>query len=143
MLQNLVLALGVTFSIIFLGYGLRMTKVLTGDHAAGVSRLVGRVALPSLLFLSMATIDFGNVQWFFVLGLALARFLVFWLVIGLSMLVGSGGRAHLSEAALRGVFATQSNDFALGLPVLTALYPPDITQVRIHAGREEPALATA
>lgn len=77
----------------------------------------------------MATIDFSNVQWLFVLGLALSRFLVFWIVTGISMLVGSGGRAHLSEAALRGVFATQSNDFALGLPVLAALYPPEITQV--------------
>lgn len=132
MLQGLVLALGVVFSVIFLGYGLRVTKILTGEHAAGVSRLVGRVGLPSVLFLAMSTIDFDGVQWLFILGMALARFLVFWVVIGLSLLLGSGGRASLPEAALRAVFATQSNDFALGLPVMSAIYPPEIVQVRIE-----------
>lgn len=33
--------------------------------------------------------------------------------------------SSLSMAALHGVFATQQNDFALGLPVISALYPGD------------------
>lgn len=102
MLDRLILALGETFTIIALGYVLRISNTLTGEHAAGIGRLVGRIALPALLFLAMATIDFGNVQWLFLLALALGKELVYWVVLGISVLTASGNKTYLAEGSLRG-----------------------------------------
>lgn len=133
MLADLALVIGSIFSVIFLGYVLRLTNLVSGDHAAGLGRLTTRIFLPATLFLSMATIDFNHIDWLFVLGLALGRELVYWIVFAVSSVSArhSGSKLRLAESSLRGIFATQSNDFALGLPVLSAIYPPAISQVGV------------
>jgi predicted permease len=73
-MADLLVALGSTFSVVLLGYILRRAKVITGDHASGIGRLTARICLPSLLFLSMATIDFSGVSVAFVAAILLARF---------------------------------------------------------------------
>eukprot|EP00045_Choanoeca_perplexa_P011570 m.123443 g.123443 ORF g.123443 m.123443 type:complete len:643 (+) comp15678_c0_seq5:113-2041(+) len=127
-LSGLLAALAVTFGVILLGYVLRHAKILTADHSVGIGRLAGRIALPSLLFLAMATLDFSAVEWPFLAAVALSRILVAGFVFIVSMVFDKSVRAPGAAAALRSIFATQSNDFALGLPVLQALFPENIVQ---------------
>lgn len=39
----------------------------------------------------------------------------------------------IARAGIRGIFTTQSNDFALGLPILSAMYPAELTQCKRRA----------
>eukprot|EP00051_Salpingoeca_urceolata_P000720 m.35614 g.35614 ORF g.35614 m.35614 type:complete len:839 (+) comp10937_c0_seq1:363-2879(+) len=127
--SGLLNALGSSFAVIALGSILRKTGVITEDHAAGVTQLIGKVALPALLFLSMSRIDFSGVDWYFILGIGITRCAVFAGVTLVSFLLDRRTSAPLSAGALRGICTTQSNDFALGLPVVMALYPWSITQL--------------
>jgi len=61
---------------------------------------------------------FSSVNWYFLLAIFLARTCVFVAVLGFSLLV----RQRLNKAAIYGIFSTQSNDFALGYPIIVALY---------------------
>lgn len=72
-MADLLVSLGSIFSVVLLGYALRRGNIITGDHAAGIGRLMSRVCMPSLLFLSMATIDFRGVNFAFVAAILLAR----------------------------------------------------------------------
>lgn len=126
--DGLLLVLASTFSVILMGYVLRTRGVLTAQHAEGIGKLVGFIALPSLLFLSMATIEFSSVNWLFLLGFLISKYFIFALVFLFSFVIDRSAEAPLSVSSLRAMASTQSNDFALGLPVLNALFPPNIVQ---------------
>jgi len=139
------------------------TGLLSPVEIGGISKLLGVFALPALLFQNLATTDLSTIQWSFVGGVALAKFIVFALVVGLTYIsekkrsLKRTGRGMV-EAGLRGrkgegekqkervtstylfpslppslppshppsfpsgIMATQSNDFAFGIPICTALY---------------------
>jgi hypothetical protein len=160
--------------LILIGFGCRHAGFAQAD-VQGLSRFVGRLALPGLLFRSMATLDVSAVDWRLVATLCLAKLTLFIgtivtcyassaaersLARGLRQPLvqtggesgrerdrsGSGGsgevsanppaaagsRAWCRRAGLSALFCTQSNDFALGLPLfrgpleesnLAPLYP--------------------
>ncbi|TFJ81610.1 hypothetical protein NSK_006861 [Nannochloropsis salina CCMP1776] len=119
--------LGMMAISLFLGYISARAGLLSPTELNGVSKLLGTFALPALLLQNLATTDLSTIQWPFVGGMAAAKLLVFVLVVG-STLVSErrkrGGRKGrgLVEAGLRGIMATQSNDFAFGVPICAALY---------------------
>ena len=92
--------------------------------------------------ISQATLDFGQIHWSFLWGILIAKSAVFVLIIVATLsLDHKHSNNILGNAGLRGmypccvdspvmaftpestaIFCTQSNDFAMGLPILEAVF---------------------
>lgn len=109
------------FGIILCGYIAGRANIITSTQAKGLGNFVSKFALPALLFKNMVQLDFGNVIWPFLWSILIAKVSVFCLVCVLTLIVASPD-SRFSKAGLFSIFATQSNDFALGYPIVAALY---------------------
>ncbi|XP_064018558.1 lysosomal cholesterol signaling protein [Pogoniulus pusillus] len=109
------------FGIILCGYIAGRANIITSTQAKGLGNFVSRFALPALLFKNMVVLKFSNVNWSFLYSILVAKAAVFFLVCVLTLLVASPEK-RFSKAGLFPIFATQSNDFALGYPIVEALY---------------------
>ncbi|NXH47775.1 GP155 protein, partial [Dicaeum eximium] len=109
------------FGIILCGYIAGRANIITSTQARGLGNFVSRFALPALLFKNMVVLNFSNVNWSFLYSVLIAKAAVFFLVCVLTLLVASPEN-RFSKAGLFPIFATQSNDFALGYPIVEALY---------------------
>ncbi|KFR10252.1 Integral membrane protein GPR155, partial [Opisthocomus hoazin] len=109
------------FGIILCGYIAGRVNIITSTQARGLGNFVSRFALPALLFKNMVVLNFSNVNWSFLYSILVAKAAVFFLVCVLTLLVASPEN-RFSKAGLFPIFATQSNDFALGYPIVEALY---------------------
>ncbi|XP_069472352.1 lysosomal cholesterol signaling protein isoform X2 [Ambystoma mexicanum] len=109
------------FGIILCGYIAGRVNLITPTQSKGLGNFVSRFALPALLFKNMVVLDFSNVNWSFLYSILIAKASVFFIVCGLTLLVASPD-TRFSKAGLFPIFATQSNDFALGYPIVEALY---------------------
>ncbi|NXE23036.1 GP155 protein, partial [Ardeotis kori] len=109
------------FGIILCGYIAGRANIITTTQARGLGNFVSRFALPALLFKNMVVLDFSNVNWSFLYSILVAKAAVFFLVCVLTLLVANPEN-RFSKAGLFPIFATQSNDFALGYPIVEALY---------------------
>ena len=95
-------------------------NVISDSGAKGLNTFVGTFALPSMIFTSMATLNFNSVNWLFLLSILLAKTIVFVAVLIITFLVTQP--SSMSKSGLLAIFCTQSNDFALGYPIIVALY---------------------
>ncbi|XP_074767569.1 lysosomal cholesterol signaling protein isoform X2 [Athene noctua] len=109
------------FGIILCGYVAGRANIITSTQAKGLGNFVSRFALPALLFKNMVVLNFSDVNWSFLYSILVAKAAVFFLVCVLTLLVASPEN-RFSKAGLFPIFATQSNDFALGYPIVEALY---------------------
>ncbi|XP_034464216.1 integral membrane protein GPR155 isoform X2 [Hippoglossus hippoglossus] len=109
------------FGIILCGYIAGRADVITENQSKGLGNFVSKFALPALLFKNMVLLDFGDVIWAFLWSVLVAKVTVFVLVCVLTLIV-AGPENRYSKAGLYAIFATQSNDFALGYPIVDALY---------------------
>uniref|UniRef100_A0A3B4A4G4 DEP domain-containing protein n=1 Tax=Periophthalmus magnuspinnatus TaxID=409849 RepID=A0A3B4A4G4_9GOBI len=109
------------FGIIMCGYIAERADIITETQAKGLGNFVSKFALPALLFKNMVLLDFGDVIWAFLWSVLVAKVTVFVLVCVLTLMVASP-ESRYSKAGLYAIFATQSNDFALGYPIVEALY---------------------
>ncbi|XP_070968861.1 lysosomal cholesterol signaling protein-like [Oncorhynchus clarkii lewisi] len=109
------------FGIILCGYIAGRTDIITSCQTKGLGNFVSKFALPALLFKNMVLLDFNNVIWSFLWSILIAKVSVFVLVCVLTLAVASP-ESRYSKAGLYSIFATQSNDFALGYPIVDALY---------------------
>ncbi|OXB78000.1 UNVERIFIED_CONTAM: hypothetical protein H355_009571 [Colinus virginianus] len=109
------------FGIILCGYIAGRANIITSTQAKGLGNFVSRFALPALLFKNMVVLNFSDVNWSFLYSILVAKAAVFFLVCVLTLLVASPAN-RFSKAGLFPIFATQSNDFALGYPIVEALY---------------------
>ncbi|XP_046968648.1 integral membrane protein GPR155 isoform X1 [Vanessa cardui] len=108
------------FTIIICGYIAGRLNVVSKSESKGIATFVGTFALPSLIFLSLARLDFSMVNWTFLAAILLAKGLVFVAVVIVTLLVSRP--IHLGQAGIFAIFCTQSNDFALGFPIIDAIY---------------------
>ena len=116
-------ALVQSFLIIFFGYCAGKWRLISADGLNGIGRYTGTFALPALLFSQMLTLRFDVVDWRFLAAILLSKSVVFFVVFVLTFLIlRLRNDAASSVASLAAIFATQSNDFALGLPILAAVY---------------------
>ncbi|KAM9804862.1 lysosomal cholesterol signaling protein [Neosynchiropus ocellatus] len=120
-IDRLLPALLECFGIILCGYIAGRTGVITSSQAKGLGNFVSKFALPALLFKNMVLLDFGNVIWPFLWSVLIAKVSVFFIVCVLTLIVASPA-SRFSKAGIYSIFATQSNDFALGYPIVEALY---------------------
>lgn len=104
------------FGIILCGYFAGRANIITSTQAKGLGNFVSMFALPALLFKNMVLLNFDHVIWSFLWGILLAKLCVFVIVCVLTLVV-SCPESRFNKAGLFSVFATQSNDFALGYPI--------------------------
>lgn len=115
--SNLFPAIAQSFAVIIIGYVFGYFKIIPPSEARSIGTLVGKLALPALLFKNLAILDLSFVSWSFLGGMLIAKFLLFLGVAVITLLVTRP--FSVGRAGLYGIFATQSNDFALGLPIGT------------------------
>lgn len=118
--DNLYPALFQCFTVILCGYIAGRLNAVSPTESKGIATFVGTFALPALIFLSLAQLDFSTVNWNFLLAILLAKGIVFFGVMMVTMLVSKP--LNLGRAGMFAIFCTQSNDFALGYPIINALY---------------------
>uniref|UniRef100_A0A182Y319 Uncharacterized protein n=1 Tax=Anopheles stephensi TaxID=30069 RepID=A0A182Y319_ANOST len=119
-MDNLYPALIQCFAIIICGYLAGRLNIISNFEAKGLNTFVGTFALPSVIFLSLAELDWSTVNWNFLLSILIAKTIVFLSVAIISLLVARP--VNYGRAGLLAVFCTQSNDFAIGYPIVSALY---------------------
>lgn len=90
-------------------------NIVSQTESKGIGKYVGTFALPSLIFLSLAKLDFSIVNWMFLLAILLGKGIVFFSVILIALFISKP--FNLGRAAIFAIFCTQSNDFALGYPI--------------------------
>lgn len=119
--------LALVFSLVAIGYGLAWRGVLKEGAGEALGGFVTTVAIPALLFRTLAEADFGDVN---PLRLWLAYFgaiLPTWILATLVMRRGFGRDARSGVVA--GLSAGFSNLVLLGLPVMYALFGTDGTKI--------------
>lgn len=104
------------FGIILCGYVAGRSEIISVGQARSLGSFVSCFALPALLFKNMVQLQFGNVVWSFLWSVLIAKVFVFVLVCVLTLLVANP-EGRFGKAGLFAIFATQSNDFALGYPI--------------------------
>ncbi|KAB7504868.1 Integral membrane protein, partial [Armadillidium nasatum] len=121
--SNLYPAVIECFAIILCGYIAGRAGLISHTESKGLNVFVGTFSLPSLIFLSMAKLDFSSVNWVFLSAICLSKTLVFVFVAFITLLVYRP--IDFGKAGIYAIFSTQSNDFALGYPIVAALYGKD------------------
>jgi len=125
----LLVALVQTSSIIFLGYLCMALGAISYVELTGIKKFCGRIALPAIFFLEVANINWGTVEFRILFGMFSAKVLVFVLTsIYVCMRQGwqpKGSMQSTSVLSTMGIFcifATKSNDIALGVPLINAAF---------------------
>lgn len=113
--SNLFPAIAQSFAIIIIGYVFGLFKIIPVKEAGSIGTLVGKLALPALLFKSLAVLDLSAISWPFLGAMLVAKFSIFAVVALVTVLIARP--FNIGKAGIFGIFATQSNDFALGLPI--------------------------
>lgn len=103
--------LAVSFAIIGIGFVLRARGVMSKEAGSGIGQLIGKIALPALLFKGMATLDLDDVDFALLGAMALGKLIVFGIAVGYVLLTDKSP-ARVSVAGVYGVFVTQSNGAA-------------------------------
>jgi len=117
--SNLYPALVECFGIILLGYVAGRFRFISEVEAKGLSTFIGTFSLPALIFGNLITLDMTTVNWKFLVAIFCAKAIVFLAVLIVTSLIG---HRSLGMAGLFAIFTTQSNDFALGYPILKSIY---------------------
>jgi predicted permease len=95
-------------------------NIVTNAGAKGFHTYVGTFALPSLIFLSLSEVKWETVNWRFLLAILISKAVVFFSVLLIGLLVVRP--LNLGKSGILAIFCTQSNDFAIGYPIVSALY---------------------
>jgi hypothetical protein len=142
--DSLAVALIQCVSIVGVGYACHLFRIFSHADVDGLSRFVARVALPSLILVNMSTLDLSSMTSMLtvIAAVLLAKALLFAIVVTGTALTAlhseeehrslqslAWSRQWMRRAGLNAIFATQSNDFALGLPLLEAIWPGQFTSV--------------
>ncbi|XP_060070719.1 integral membrane protein GPR155-like [Ylistrum balloti] len=119
-IDNLYPAIIQCFFIILAGYIAGRVSLISASQSRGIGLFVSNFCLPCLLFKNMCILDFSVVNWMFLIGILISKSIVFFSVVLLTLLAKRP--LNYGYAGMFGIFATQSNDFALGYPIIQALY---------------------
>ncbi|XP_067120840.1 lysosomal cholesterol signaling protein-like isoform X1 [Centruroides vittatus] len=118
--NTLLSALVQCFGVILIGYLTGKYRKLSTTEVSGLNNFVQCYSLPALIFSSLVKLDFDHVNWTFMASIFVSKTIVFILVAITTLIVTKP--ADTSKAGLYAILATQSNDFALGYPLILALY---------------------
>lgn len=113
--SNLFPAIAQSFAVIIIGYIFGFFKIIAVKDAGSIGTLVGKLALPALLFKNLAILNLSAISWPFLGAMLVSKFTLFAIVALLTAVVSRP--FNIGKGGLFGIFVTQSNDFALGLPI--------------------------
>ncbi|XP_021378786.1 integral membrane protein GPR155-like, partial [Mizuhopecten yessoensis] len=119
-IDNLYPAIIQCFVIILSGYIAGRVSLISAAQSRGIGLFVSNFCLPSLLFKNMCILDFSVVNWLFLTSILISKSVVFFLVVLVTLVAKRP--LNYGYAGMYGIFSTQSNDFALGYPIIQALY---------------------
>jgi predicted permease len=108
------------FFIISVGYIAGQFNLLTDAHSVGLSRYISNFALPAVIFKNLVDVQFQSVSWQFLSSVLISKTLIFFLTIIITYITERPRNfANMGQYA---IMSTQSNDFALILPIIDAVY---------------------
>lgn len=84
-------------------------------ETSGLNTFVGKFSLPSLIFISLCKLDLSAVNWLFILAIFVAKSIIFFLVLIITVLVTRP--TNTARSGILAIFCTQTNDFAIGVPI--------------------------
>lgn len=108
------------FFIIGVGYAAGQLNLLTSSQSTGLSRYISNFALPAVIFKNLVNVQFQSVSWAFLASVFIAKALVF-LCTAVLTWIGERPR-NFASMGLYAIMTSQSNDFALILPIINAVY---------------------
>ena len=139
-LTKLLSALTQAFSVIAIGYVAALSGFVSADAARGIGQLVGKIALPCLLFRAVATTDLSSVNLLVVIAVVISKYLCLFTAATVGYLKNKGKKEAISIAGSYAMFVTNSNDLAIGIPLAQALYPmednpegPNVSYIYVFA----------
>ena len=109
------------FVTMLLGWLTGYYKVVGPSEAKGLNIYVAKFALPSLIFVSMATVDFSQINPAFLLGIFASKVSAFVFLVLIQVLI----KKDPSAGAIYAMFCTQTNDLGMGVPLLDAVFGKD------------------
>lgn len=113
--SNLFPAIAQSFAVIIIGYIFGFFKIIPVSEASSIGTLVGKLALPALLFKNLAILNLAAISWPFLGAMLVSKFTLFAVVALVTVVVSRP--FNIGKGGIFGIFVTQSNDFALGLPI--------------------------
>ncbi|KAF6208388.1 hypothetical protein GE061_016842 [Apolygus lucorum] len=119
-LEKLYSALIECFGVIICGYIAGRVGLIKEQQTQGLATFVGTFSLPCLIFISLATLDLSSVNWYFLLSVFISKAIVFAFVLLITLLVTRP--VDPGKSGLYAIFCTQSNDFAIGFPIISTVY---------------------
>lgn len=117
--KDLIAVLFECFLIISLGYLSCRFKLIT-NQAKDLNSYLTTFALPMIIFLNIAQMEFHTINLSFLFCMLTAKLLVFISVTILTTTISYP--TNFGYAGSLSILATQSNDFALGYPLIKSLY---------------------
>ena len=108
------------FAIAFVGYMAAYLGLFKEEHIVGITRFVFYIAIPVLLFNSLANVTLPDqINW----GFFLSYYLVVFTIYGIAMLISYRQFAYSAkEQGIFGMGSTYSNLVLVGLPVITSAF---------------------
>ena len=129
-ISNLFSTIGRIFAVVILGYMLGRFKIITQQNASAVGVIAGQIALPAILLQNLATLDLREVNWRFMAGMLLARTLIFVGVFVITLIFTRP--VDVGKPAILAIFCTQTDSFALGLPISKSSKCSYLTEIRLN-----------
>eukprot|EP00928_Gymnodinium_smaydae_P073703 TRINITY_DN5685_c0_g1_i1.p1 TRINITY_DN5685_c0_g1~~TRINITY_DN5685_c0_g1_i1.p1 ORF type:complete len:714 (-),score=106.55 TRINITY_DN5685_c0_g1_i1:471-2612(-) len=125
--QRLFNTLFVTFTTVFLGYAVVRLKLIAMEDGEmrGLGFFIGNIVFPVLIFETVATAKLGDVDLGVLAACSLGKIAVLvatWLVTYLAYKPWCHRGQRFLTATVFSFFAIASNDFAIGFPIVSALY---------------------
>lgn len=118
--QELYPALIQCFLIISAGYIAGQLNLFTNAHSIGLSRYLSNFALPAIIFQNLVNVQFQSVSWQFLASVLISKTILFFLTMIITF-IGERPRNYASMGQYA-IITTQSNDFALILPIIDAVF---------------------
>ena len=113
------------FGFIFLGYLSRRSNLIGPEEVKGLNIFVSYFALPAMIFQSLATLPLSNIDYNFVGSILISKSIIFIIVLLFTFQLSYKSCTkyfNIRRSSMFAMFCTQSNDFALGYPLLQSLY---------------------
>ena len=108
------------FVIVFIGYLAGTFALIDKAQAQGLNKFVSTFALPALLFKMIVSVDLSTVDWTYLASIFLAKSFMF--VMAILVTLVTIRPVNVGLAGIFAIYVSQSNDFALGAPIINAVY---------------------
>ncbi len=116
----------IVLAIQLCGYVFKRSQFMPADRAAGMGFFIANLSLPCLLFRSIATLDLSVLDFSVIASIAITKVIVTLMAVMLGFVATKRDEApgtSLTRSGLYCLAVTMSDDMALGLPLLGALFP--------------------